>query len=116
MTGILYFLSAYSLTIVLCVGFDYNIPPYGTKNAYYTSFTEEEADLLENPASYVPDVCHPIHVSVTSRHGSRYPADTDMTYFTDLVNRVRGNIHNPDFAILNDTDIKFDFEDANMLA
>ncbi len=104
-----------SLVIGVSATGDYSVPPYGTKTAYYISFTEEEIRLLNNVVSFVPNVCTPIHVSASIRHGSRYPGMDDIQLLGTYCDRIRGQVQNPQFAGLNDTYVTFPIEDADEL-
>ena len=104
-----------SLVYVTWARLDYSVPPYGALSGYYSSFTEEERNLLLSTESYVPDTCTPIHVSSNIRHASRYPKHPTTMDLTRLFDRLRGQVMSQEFAAINDTYVDYPFSESMQL-
>ena len=96
--------------------YDYDVLPYGSRNGYNMSIIDEERLLMSQYKGFVPNVCKPIHLGVSLRHGARYPGLSSIVRMRELVDRMRGNVFNSEFSGLNDTSITFSDEDADRIA
>ncbi len=92
------------------------VPAYGSKTPYEASFTQMEKDLLNNPDSFVPNTCTPIHISAAIRHAIRFPDEDDIHMFEKSVDKIRWKIRHLIYADLNNTAIVLPDYEPDQLA